>query len=136
MLFVGREVLERPPIRTGIECHDREAVFGKLAGERAAAGAGADDRKVNRFLVGMLAHRHPAAGMKHVGCAAANGAGGIFSVYRHARSPAAPALRARAWLRRLPTDRAGCNSSAHSRADWPGRHSRSRSKRSDANSKD
>ena len=65
--FVGSEVLQRPEIRTGIERDDGESVFGKLARQRPAAGAGADDDEINLVVVSILSHRHPRAGTEYVG---------------------------------------------------------------------
>ena len=39
LALVGGEILQRPPIGAGVERDDGEAIFGELAGERAAAGA-------------------------------------------------------------------------------------------------
>ena len=57
LVFVGGEILERSPIGAGIESDDREPGLGELAGERAAAGARADNRKIDLVLVAITAHR-------------------------------------------------------------------------------
>ena len=129
--LVGGKILERPPIRTGVERHHRESVFGELARQRTAAGAGADDGEVDRLVVCKLPHRHPAALLEDIGCAPADRARGVLRVSRHVRSPAVRAPRLRVSLPRLPTDRAGRNSSARNRAGLPDRRSRSRSMTSD-----
>jgi hypothetical protein len=46
LVLVGGEVLKRPRIRAGLEGDNRKPGLGELAGERAAAGAGADNRKI------------------------------------------------------------------------------------------
>ncbi len=128
MVLVGSKILERPPIRPGIERHDGKAVFGKLAGECAAAGAGADDGEIDRLVLVVLAHRHPAADTENVGRAPADRARGRLRVIRHGCSPRALAPPARAALPMPPRDRAGRNSSVRSHAGSPARRSRFRSR--------
>ena len=128
LVLVRGKIFQRPPIRAGIERHHREAILCKLAGERAAPGAGADNGKIDRLILGILAHRHPAAGMEDIGSAAADRTRGLLRIIRHARSPAGRAPRDRAAPPRPPTDRAGQNTSAHNRAGSPGRQNRSRSR--------
>ena len=64
--LVRGEVLQRAPVRAGIERHDREACFGEPAGQRSAAGAGADDGEVDLVVVAVFAHRHPGADAEDV----------------------------------------------------------------------
>src|SRR6185437_13206358 len=82
MMLVGGEVLERTPVRPGIESHDGEAVLGQTAGESAAARAGAHDRKVHRLIERVLAHRRPTARPKYIRGAAANRSRGAGCVGR------------------------------------------------------
>ena len=89
-VFVGREILQWPPKGAGIKPDDGEARLGQFAGQRAAAGAGADDCKIDLVLVAVAAHRDPAAAMKNIGGAPVLG----------------PRIIHRDALR-LPTDRAG-----------------------------
>src|SRR6185312_12813001 len=69
--LVGGEILERPPIWSGVHRHYREAGLGQTAGERAATGAGADDDEVDFLVLTVLLHRDPAARTEHIGRATA-----------------------------------------------------------------
>src|SRR3954462_8587570 len=64
--FVRGEIFERAPERAGIEPDHRKPVFGQLAGQRPAAGAGPDDREIDLVLVAPAAHLHPPAAMQRV----------------------------------------------------------------------
>ena len=144
--LVRGEILERTPVRTGIERHDREACLREPAGQRSAAGAGADDGEIDRVVVAVFAHRHPGADAEHVGRASvarARGArSGSSAAARLARAspshtpilPVSFAPHGPAWPRPLPRDRGGRPPCAHSRAGSPVRPSRSRSRRWDARS--
>jgi len=85
--LVRGEVLQRLEIRPGVRGDDGEPILGQLARERPAARAGANDDEINFLRVAVPAHRHPAAGPERVGRAAADGAGGLGRVVRHAGSP-------------------------------------------------
>ena len=65
--LVRCEILERTPERAGIEPDHRKPVFGELAGQRAAARPGADDREIDLVLVAPAAHRQPSAAVQRVG---------------------------------------------------------------------
>src|SRR5690348_2844806 len=82
MVLVGGEVLERTPIRPGVESHDGEAVFGQTTGEGATARARAHDRKVHRLVERVLAHRDPTARPENIRGAAAGRSKGAGSVGR------------------------------------------------------
>ncbi len=69
--LVGGEILQRPEIAARIEGDDREALLGEQRRERSAAGAGADDREIDRVALAIFAHRDPAAAAENVGRAAA-----------------------------------------------------------------
>ena len=112
LVLVRGEILERPPEGAGIESDDREPGLGELAGEGAAAGAGADNRKIDLVLVAITAHRDPAAGAEDVRCAPVLCPRAI----RHGALP-------------LPRGRGGQSRAGHSRVARPGRQSRSRSRR-------
>jgi len=111
-LLVRGEVVERPPERTGVEGDGAEPRLGERAGERAAAGAGADNREIDLVLVPVAAHRPPAARTKHVRRAAVLGARRMFLTHRFAPPP---------------RDRGDRSRAGHSRAGSPGRRSRFRS---------
>jgi hypothetical protein len=72
--LVRRKILERPKIRTRIHCDDGEAMLGKAASQRTAAGASAHNDEVNRLVFPILTHRDPSAGTEHIGRAGTSGA--------------------------------------------------------------
>src|SRR5438874_1369120 len=74
LVLVGGEILERPPKWTGIESDDGKSGFGKLAGERPATGARANNREVHLIRIAIAAHRHPPAFAEHIGRAPVDGA--------------------------------------------------------------
>ncbi len=94
--LVGGEILQRTEIRAGVERHDREAVLGKLAGERAAAGAGADDDEIDLFVCRDIrasapsrrGGRHPARGRRRA-------RGVCKRIIRHGDCSGAPRRRRR-----------------------------------------
>src|SRR5579883_1749191 len=103
MHLVGGKVLERPPIGSGVECDDGKPIFGKLAGERAAASARSDDREIDGLVFGIFAHRYPPARPEDVWRAPVSGS--WRSVIRHAHSPDVLRPRDPAMPRLLPRDR-------------------------------
>ena len=86
LALVGGEVLQRAEIWSGVEGDDGEAGLGELAGERAAAGAGADDDEVHPLVLAVFAHRDPAARGEHVRGAALGGARRREGIRRHGGS--------------------------------------------------
>ena len=83
LAFVGCKILQRSEIGTGVERHNGEAVFGELAGHRAAAGAGADYREVDRLGFGIFTHRHPSTGAKNIRCTSMPRAGNFLGIIEH-----------------------------------------------------
>ena len=105
--------------------------FGQPAGQAAAARARADDDEIDRLVLAVLAHRHPAAGLNTSGARPLDGA-------RRRRSGSADTMRSssravsssRPCLGGFPGIAPVLAPSAHSRAGSPDRRSRSRSRRS------
>ena len=133
--FVGGEILQRPEPGAGVQADDREALFGQPAGQRAAAGAGADDQEIHRLDRAVLRASAPSRRARRTSGArpalprgSARGSSDMTvlparRVSDH-RAPPPP-----------PTGRARRSPCGHSRAGWPGRPSRSRSRRWGATSR-
>ena len=133
--FVGGEILQRPELRAGIERHDREALLRPACRRacrrrrrcRRSAKSTASSSRYSR--IGTQPPGRNTSGARPPWPRGASGSamGGSSDMAVLSARRVSIGVGS-AVLRRLPTDRARRSPSGHSRAGWPDRPSRSRSR--------
>src|SRR4051812_10422596 len=105
MRFVGREILQRPPPRSGIKPDNGKSKLSQTARQSATAGAGPNDGKIHRLIIAVLAHRGPAVDAKWVGRATAFASRHNLGIIRREHWPRGPPIRRPEPPPLLPTGR-------------------------------